>query len=107
MNDSDFDKLDEIARLTDDVRPSKSFADAVMSSIEELDVDGDRDVSNVISIGDGVSRSGTVAVALAAMAAAACIWLSFDSQQSFDDDVLATVDTVEFDAGDLALGAFE
>lgn len=90
MTDEDLERLGELARRTEDIRVADGFTDAVMAAIqtEAAPVSAPRLV-------EGVTRSGAVALTLAAMAAAACIMLSIDAQSSFDEEVLVSVDIVE------------
>lgn len=90
MTDHDLEQLSDLARRTDDVRPSPSFADAVMSAVEA-------EASAVPSspLSEELSRTGVVAIGIAAVAAAAALILSVDAQQRFDEEVLVSVDVVE------------
>ena len=90
MTEQDLERLRELAQRTEDIRPSKSFADAVMLAVES-----DRADEREMGVVDGLNRSGWVAVAFAAVAAAASVVVSLDAQQSFDDDILSSVDVVE------------
>ena len=81
------DRFDALARATDDVAPSADFTDAVMKAVaaEAPPVSSQR----ARGWGEGVVRQGRVAVALAAVAAAACLILSMQAQSSYDEEVLA------------------
>lgn len=87
-------ELRELARRTDGLRPHRGFTEAVMAAVEAADVEPP---VRSLRLGDGVARSGAVAVVLAAVAAAACVFVSLSAQSSFDEQVVLSVDTLSVD----------
>ncbi len=106
MTERDVEKLAELARRTEHLRPTPGFVDAVMAAIEDdavaprtallASLPSSRPPRSA-ALSEGVSRSGVVAVLVAAVAAAACVVLSIDAQSRFDEAVLLSVDAVEVD----------
>jgi hypothetical protein len=95
-DDLDFPALEELqalARATDDVAPSAGFTDAIMAAVEA------ENAQPVIPSPRGweadVLRWGRSALAVAAVAAAAAVFISVRAESAFDEEVLATVDLVE------------
>jgi hypothetical protein len=92
--EAEFERLAELGRATDSLEPSAGFTDAVMLAVEHEEAR----VQAASAHSDGLQsavRDGRAAVIIAAMAAAACLWLSFQAERSLDEEVLATVDVVE------------
>jgi len=79
--------LARAARATSGLEPAAGFAGAVMQAVATP--------ARRAHIAEGVVRAGPLAVAFAAVAAAACLFLSFDVQSDLDDAIVAAVDPIE------------
>ena len=82
----EFKMLAAFGEATHDLAPTDDFLDRVMAEIGR----------EPVSIGDSIVRFGPRALLWPALAVAACILLLLQTQQSFDVEVMANVDTVEF-----------
>jgi hypothetical protein len=121
------DRLQTLARGTEDVRPTNDFSDAIMAAIEPKDADDivekarnttaeiaptDDFVASVMrnieqtsgnrSIPEndwnaGILRFSRFALAGAAAAAVLCLWLSSQAESRFDATILEDVAALEVD----------
>jgi hypothetical protein len=121
------DRLETLARDTDELRPTPDFSDAIMLAIEPKDADAIVDkarnaTANLAPTDDFVSavlqkvaqeqglrqapendwnarivRFSRFALAGAAAAAVFCLWLSSQAQSHFDATVLEDVAALEVD----------
>lgn len=92
------DRLQALARATDDVRPSEDFLDAVMKAVEDERLTP-APVETLPTSGrgwrEGVVNRGRVAVALAALAAGTALLVSAQAQSDLDETVISSVEIVE------------
>ena len=78
--------LARAARATAGLEPDAGFTGAVMQAVAPR---------RGPPLADGLVRAGPLALAFAAVAAAACMALSFNAQSDADDAIVAAVDSVE------------
>ena len=90
--------MERLRAATDDLTPSADFADAIMAAVEqERTSTGHESLAPVSGHGwwNRLARDGVAAVALASVAAAACLVLADRAESTFDQEVLASIDVVE------------
>ncbi|AUX48679.1 hypothetical protein SOCE26_102200 [Sorangium cellulosum] len=88
------DPLAEVARLaraTEGLAPDAGFTDAVLRAVRAAPLPAPARPA----VADGIVRAGRAAVVLTALAAAASVAFSFQSQRQFDTAIMASVDTLE------------
>ncbi|AKT42865.1 hypothetical protein [Chondromyces crocatus] len=84
------DPLERLRQATEALSPESALTEAVMRSVER--------VAAAEGGGgwlEGVARSGRLGVALAAVAAAACVLLSFQDARALDLEALSSIEAVE------------
>ncbi len=90
------DQLEALARATETVQPSDDFADALMDQImSESVAAAPSSQPGAAAWRNEMVRTGRFAVAVAAVAAAACLTLSMFAQSEYDQEVMATIDVLE------------
>ncbi|WP_437675679.1 hypothetical protein [Sorangium sp. So ce131] len=86
-----FAEVARLARATKGLAPDAGFTDAVLRAVRAAPLPAPARPA----VADGIVRAGRAAVVLTALAAAASVAFSFQSQRQFDTAIMASVDTLE------------